>query len=411
MIAMRLTYIASGGALGLVLPFLWVVLQARGFDAGAIGFVSAAAGLSYALAVPVWGHVGDVTLGRARGFQVSAIGAALALIGLGLPLPGVILGAMVVAFIAFESAFSPLGDSLAISILADPSRQYGRIRWLQSLAFAVVAIVAGFVYNLVGYGWLPVLWAAGAALTALALVPLARIPQRREVHLAGRRGGSIRAALSIQPRLPRILIAIAAVYVGIAASSTFLVLRIVALGGQPSDVALVHGVAALTEAPGMLLASWLARRIGLRALFCLGALAYVICMVGWSVLDSPFAIIATRVLSGVGFAALWFACVLTMSVLLPARLQSSGQALYQLIAAGIAGVLANAIGGLVYQQIGAGLFLIAAVVTFIGAILAWLCLPDRTESRAGLVAPADPTITEPSPAGAPVTVTGSPDTA
>ena len=387
--------------MALVLPFLPVLLQARGFDPAGIGFVTAAAGLAYALAVPIWGHVGDVTLGRARGYQVAAIGAALAMIGLGAPLPGVVLGAMVVVFVAFESAFSPLGDSLAIGILPDPARQYGRVRLLQSLSFAVVAILAGFVYDVIGYGWVPLFWAVGAALTAVALVPLARIPQRREVHLSGRRGGSIRAALSIQPRLPGILLAIAVVYVGIAAASTFLTIRVVALGGQASDVALVSGVAALTEVPGMLVSSWLARRIGLRALFCLGALAYAGCMVSWSLLDSPFAIIATRLVSGVGFAALWFACVLTMTVLLPARLQSSGQALYQLIAAGVASVLANAIAGLVYQQVGAGLFAVTAAVSIVGVVLAWLTLPNRAESRTGLMPTADSTVTESPPAGTP----------
>jgi len=346
--------------------------------------VSAIAGTAYAVSVPVWGHLGDVTLGRARAYQVAALGAGVVMLAYSAPLPSVLLAVVVVGFFVFESAFAPLGDALAVSLLPDPGRQYGRVRLLMSLSFAFTAIAAGFLYNQVGYGMVPLLWALGAGATALVLVPLTRVRQRREVRRAGVRGGSIGVALAAQPRLRGILVAIALVYVGISGAATFLALRLVALGGQPSDLALSSGLGALAEVPGILLATWAARRLGLRTLFCASAIVYCACIISWTVLDVPLVIIATRALSGVAFAGLWIACVLTMRVLLPQTLQASGQALYQTVAAGIATVLGNVIGGVIYEQIGAGLFAVLGVIGLVGAVVAWVTLPGGAESRAGL---------------------------
>lgn len=382
--ALRLTFLASGAAMGLLHPFLVVILQTRGFSAPEIGVVTALGGVGFALAVPVWGHLGDVTLGRARAFQFGAIGAGAAMVGLGAPVPGIVIGVMVVVYFAFQSSFSALGDALAVSILPDPGRQYGRIRLLQSLAFAVATISAGFLYNRLGYGPAPLLWGLGALLTAAGLIPLTRIPQRREVRAAGARGGSIRLALASQPRLWGVLVAVGLTYIGIMAGNTYIALRLVALGGQSSDVALSAGLAAFAEIPAMAVGGWLARRIGLRALFAISALVYAVCILSWTILGSPEAILATRLVTGLVFAEIWMACVFTMRVLLPDGLQASGQALYQTTAAGVGSVVANGFGGILYGAVGPGMFAFAAVATFIGAGVAWATLPHAVQSRAGL---------------------------
>ena len=61
------------------------MLSERGFEPAAIGFVTAVSALGFTLAVPVWGHLADVTLGRPRALQVAAIGAGAAMAAFGLP--------------------------------------------------------------------------------------------------------------------------------------------------------------------------------------------------------------------------------------------------------------------------------------------------------------------------------------
>jgi PPP family 3-phenylpropionic acid transporter len=121
----------------------------------------------------------------------------------------------------------------------------------------------------------------------------------------------------------------------------------------------------------------LERRVGLRGLFAGSVLLYVVSLLLWSVLDSPAAIIASRVVSGAGYAGLWISCVMTIQRTLPPRLQGSGQALISITTVGVAGFVANVAGGLVYASRGpAVLFGASAVLAIVGAMVAWGALPD-----------------------------------
>ncbi len=188
-------------------------------------------------------------------------------------------------------------------------------------------------------------------------------------------------ALRVQPRLRGVLLAVLLVNIGIIAGFTFLPLRMVALGGSPSDVALIASVGAFAEIPAMLVAGAVAARIGLRGLVAGSALLYAACFVGWAVLDSPALIIATRFASGFAFAGLWVGAVLTMAVLLPPRLQATGQGLYQVTGFGIAAVVANLVGGQVYASLGAEvLFGGAAALAVAAAIVALVVFPRAGEA-------------------------------
>jgi MFS family permease len=70
--------------------------------------------------------------------------------------------------------------------------------------------------------------------------------------------------------------------------------------------------------------------------------------------------------------------VLTIATLLPGRLQATGQALYQTTAFGLAAILANVTGGIVYGALGPGvLFGAAAVLGVVAALVGWFVLPRR----------------------------------
>jgi MFS family permease len=85
-----------------------------------------------------------------------------------------------------------------------------------------------------------------------------------------------------------VLAVFALAFAGLQGALTFIGIRIVELGGQPSDVAISFGVAALAEIPGLVAAGWLGRRIGLRWLFVASLLLYGLCITSWGIL--PYAV-------------------------------------------------------------------------------------------------------------------------
>ena len=290
--------------------------------------------VAFLLSISGWGHLGDVVLGRARALRVAILGAAALLAVFGLPLPALVIGVAYVAYAACFGAVGPLSDAIAVNAMRDPGREYGRVRGLSSASFAVTTVGLGMLYGAITYAPAPLLFIA----LAIAIAVLAgRLPDVGKATLAAsRRGGAIREVLHLEPRLPRIMLAVGLVHVAVITGFTFLSLRIVALGGGPFEVGASSAVAALAEVGAMVAASRLVPRVGVRTVFSVSAVLYVIALVLWIVLGSPWAIIASRLISGAGYSGLWIATVTTVRQLLPTRLQGSGQALISMTANGAA---------------------------------------------------------------------------
>jgi MFS transporter, PPP family, 3-phenylpropionic acid transporter len=400
--SLRSLYLAVGAAMGSFFPFLVVILAGRGFDPAQIGVATAAASVAYTSTVPAWGHLGDVTLGRARALQLGTIGAAVAVGLFALPLPMLAAAGLVVVFNAFQSSMQPLSDALALAHVPDRGRDYGRVRLLASLAFAVTSVACGVLYDRVGFWATAPVFAVAAAWICLSVIRLREPAPGRTRHrgpddsrptaIAVRPGiaaavpaparrsrlGTAGEALTLQPRLRGVLLAIGLIHVGVLASFTYLPLRITDLGGGPELVALAAGISALAEVPGILLAGAVAARIGLRGLFAVGSVAYAACIASWIVIDAPAAIVATRAITGVAFGGILVASALTIGSLLPRRLQATGQALYQTVAFGLAAIVANLGGGLIYASVGSSLmFALTAAAALGAAVVGAAVLPVR----------------------------------
>ncbi len=408
---LRLLVIAFGVAVGSFYPFIAVILVERGFGAMGVGIVGALGALSFTIAVPAWGHIADVRLGRPRTLVVCALGAAIIVLALNLSLPILVVGVLFVIVWIFQSGFQPLIDAISLNALSD-RRDYARLRLLTSLAVAIVSIGLGFVYDVTGYqivfvlypallvGLMAAAWRvpdigradlhkmtaradtsppATPAPDAAAIARLARV--RRRLVRPTWRFGSVGVALRLAPGLVVVLAAVFLVQVGMIASATFLPIRLVALGGAPSDVALLTGLGAVAEIPALLATGWIVARLGLRGLFALSAVVYAACLASYVVLDTPSLIVATRPLAGAAFAGLVVSAVLSISRLLPRDLQATGQALYQLIAFGVASVVANVLGGIAYTLVGSAVFGIGAVLVLIGAVVGWFALPPSLTAQ------------------------------
>ncbi len=391
MIALRVLNLAIGVAIGVFVPFISVNLASRGFGPAQIGLVASLGALGFTIAVPVWGHLADVRLGRPRTLQVCAIGAGMAVVLLLRDWSMAVIALLFFLYWIFASSWQPLSDALTVNALRGRRGGYERVRLLASLTFAIGAIGAGFLYDQTGYGASSVLLAVGAILIA---VTAAFVPDVGRADLGAHRAGSetpvrtwrlgsVGVALRVAPRLGAVLFVVALLHIGIISGYTFLSLRLVELGGSPSVVALSAGISAFAEVPSMLVAGWIAVRIGLRGLFAVGALLYGVAFLSWAVVGSVGLIIASRILIGFSFASVIVAVVLTIATLLPAELQATGQALFQTTAFGIAAIIANVVGGLLYSTAGhAAVFGLAAVLAVVAAIGGWLVMPRRPGARA-----------------------------
>jgi MFS family permease len=388
--ALRVVYLALGASTASLSVFIAVILQERGLSSQVIGLISGFGALALFGAIAFWGHIGDRVLGRRTTLQLVVVIAIAIALCIGLSPPPILLAILVIGFTCTHGGALALSDALTVNALRDPGRQYGKVRLMASLSFAVATIGVGFTCDRFGYSVTSLFYLFFG--TCLVLAAFAAPADRgaatrsRETSLSevSSRLGSTGTAFRIQPRLLPVLATIAVVAAALTASSTFLSLRLIALGGQASDVALSFGISAFAEIPGIFLAARLSRRFGLRGVFCLSAVAYAAAFASWAVLMSPSAIVATRLLTGFAFAGITYSMVLTMGQLLPRALQATGQALYQGTAAGVASAGGSIIGGVLYGALGAPvLFLTCAGLCVAGGLMALGTLPGRVAVPTG----------------------------
>ena len=389
MLPLRLVVLALGVALGVFYPFIPVILAARGFSPAQIGLVASIGAIGFTIAVPVWGHIADVQLGRSRTLQLCAIGGAAAVGALLGSWPSIVIALLFMAYWIFESSWQPLADALTVNLV--DRRRYARIRLLTSLSFAISSIAAGFFYDSAGFD-------AAYPLAVVASIAIAvaagSVPDigRADLAQADERGtsssrlrpslGSAGVALRVAPRLGLVLLAVMLVNITIISGFTYLPLRLGDLGSPPSDVALSAGISAIAEIPAMLVAARVAQVIGLRGMFLGSALVYGAATASWIVLDSAQLIIATRLITGVAFAWILVCVVLTIARLLPSELQATGQSLYQTFAFGFGAIIANIVGGQLYEGIGHGaVFGLGTVLAVLAAAMGWIVFPRDARTR------------------------------
>ena len=385
---LRAPYLATGAATGVLLPFVAPILASRGFSAQSIGFLLAITSAAIVVAAPIWGQVGDVVLGRRRTLQWAVFIAAVAstLLGGRLALP--LVGAAIATQYLLQTAFSALLDSIAMHALGNERHRYGHLRLLQSLSYAIAAFIAGVIYDWAGYGAVSLVFPV-TAVALLILLQTVRDPPRTKLRAWAVASATLPglefsvAALRAAPRSMGALAAILLASVGLVAANVFLPLRLHDLGAPPSVIALSATASALFEIPVMLLGRRSVERLGLRGFFALGCLMYFVAVASWIVVDDPMVLVASRVLTGLGYGSFTVSSVVAVGVLLPEELQASGQALRQSAISAVA-VVGYFCGGFIYGLLGsAAFFAIAACGPVFGGILAWRWLPARNDPALG----------------------------
>lgn len=394
-------FLLQGAATGLLLPFVVPILSERGVDPVGIGLVLGLSAATTLAAYPAWGVLADTRLGRVPVLRLSAAIAAIA--GLAIAAGGAEIAVVAVAVCGVSvgaSPWGPVSDAVALESLGAASSDYGRIRRWGSLGWAVSAVAGGALYVALGPAAPPVAFAAaslgvavvvGRPTTRPGMVtrpagegarPLEGGPPKAELTAPQPGLHDLLGLLRASPALVGFWVGIFVVSCGGSAAGSFLPLAILDSGGGPLLIGLAAALPALVEIPFFSGTGAIAGRIGLRGLFVVGSVATALQFAVVAVAPDPWVITGVRTIDGAAFALRYAAIVLVVGACLPDRYRALGQSTTWLIAGGIAPILADPVGGLVYGHWGGpALFAAAAITVTIGAAIVFVVL-DRPLFRA-----------------------------
>ncbi len=347
---LRLFYFLYYGSIGAFLPYLAPYLKGLGFSGAEIGTVQMVGPLVTGPAALAWALAADRLGAPGRVLAMATLWALAAIAFLPLAhTPGA-----VAAVLFFNSlgaaAVVPLVDSVAVEwVRTRPGLAYARIRLFGSLGFIAVAQGLGLLLSArgdrpgdVAVPLAVVVAVAGYAVTARGLPA----PPRP----GGRPGLADLRALLADRRLLVLLLASALHWAGCAPYHVFYGVFVRDLGLPAAATGLGMAVGVSAEVLVLLAFSRLQRRFSPRALF---ALAFAATSLRWWLLSrsgGPVSVVGLQVLHGLTFGAFWGSAVEAMSVLVPARLRSTGQALFGAVVFGGGNALGYQLSGLGYDH-------------------------------------------------------------
>ena len=376
LLLLGLTYFLYFGQLGVLVPYLGVFLDGRGFTSEQIGELFAIITFARIFGPNIWATLADKS---GRGLSILQFGCFLTVACFSLIFVFQGFWGITLAFalmMMFWTAVLPQLEVITLNSVNSDSARYSRIRLWGSIGFIVLTVLAGKSIDVFS-SEAPV-YASMLVLSALFLSTLLlRAPEKKEV--AHQESGSIWSKVSGRAFVCFILSAILlqvsfGPYYGFFA----LYMRDLGFSGQMTGGLVALGVGA--EIVIFLLAGRLISIFGVK---CILIISLLLTALRWFCLayyaqHTPV-LVFSQTLHAFGFGMTHAASMHFIHRYFGPKYQSRGQALYVSIAFGVGGALGSYFAGQMWQQ-GAGAittFMFAAITGLAGALIL-LLVSSRT---------------------------------
>ncbi len=388
---LSLFYFFYFASLGALVPYWALYLDARGFDAAAIGQLMGLLMAAKVVAPNLWGWLADRRERRMPVVRAGALGAAAAFALLLHPGGYAWTAAAMLLFGAFWQACLPQFEAVTFGHLRERPHAYTRIRLWGSLGFIAAVAGMGPLLERWGLGLLPAALLALLAAIALAAWAVPEPPPEPapgpppEPPLSGQAPAAARDGLGRvlrQRRVLGLLLVCFLMQAGHGPYYTFFSLYLEGLGHPRWLVGQLWALGVAAEVLLFLAMPALLRRWSLEGLLLasllLAALRWT--LVAW-LAGSLAVLLLAQLLHAATFGLYHGAAIQLVHRLFPGRLQGRGQALYSSLSFGAGGALGAWAAGALWEGLGpAWTYQGAALLSLAGAAAARLLLAGNAPS-------------------------------
>jgi PPP family 3-phenylpropionic acid transporter len=359
-------YTAQFVVIGIQIPFFPVWLDARGFDARAIGLVLAASRIAPVLVIPVATRLAD-RFGAVRGTLIATVAVAIVAYAAAALADGLILiaAAAVIGSVAFSMTF-PLGDAYSLRALAERGRSYGSVRMWGSAAFIAANVAGGVILGLIAPASLIWLLLGTYGATLVAAIGLARPSADVTSHPTE---ATVHGPLWKSPAFIAVALASALIQSSHAVFYGFSALDWAAQGLSGTTIGLLWAIGVTAEIGLFAWSGRLPRAIGPAELVCIGAggavLRWLLLMVELPHIALPF----VQCLHGLSFAATHLGTMQLITRIAPRHMAATAQGDVSALGGVVMG-LSLSLAGVLFQAVGSVAYAAMAIVAALGGIAA-----------------------------------------
>ncbi len=353
------------GAGAMITPFLSLYLRSRGLSGGELGMIWAVGPLVTVLTQPLWGLISDAK-GRRPVFLVLL--AASSLVAL-LYLPAFsfwhfLLVAILVAL--FRSPVGAILDSFVLEYLEEHREraEYGKARLWGAVGWSSLSYVAG---KLVGLFGLPIMFVLNCLGYGVTFGLGTRVREAKSMEMKRLEFAQLGVLLRDR-RLILFLLCILLLQVATSSMLSFFSIYLDTIGASASLIGTAFLLEGLSEIPIFFLSGWFISRVGAKWGVVVGATAYTIRMLAYSLIRVPEVALVFQLLHGLSFSLFFASAVNYVDSLVPKNLRTTGQSLLSATYWGIGAILGNSLAGWLFDAVGVfHLFRVGSLIAVIAA--------------------------------------------
>jgi PPP family 3-phenylpropionic acid transporter len=345
---LNVMYFVVFGSLACFSPFFPVYLQQRNLSYTEIGIALAVNSIIGVVFQPIWGFITDKYFNKRFTLIMTITVSALLVFNFNFSKGFYTIIIITILFTIFQSPIIAVNDAYCYEIIdVHKEIQYGRVRLMGSIGFALTSLVLGSIIKKSGVGYSYFAYMLMAAVAVFVLKNIQYKGKSIENKINSKDVYNFIKSKSF------IIFCLSALIASIAwnGSNNYISVLIQKTGGDTSKVGVVWFIIALSELPAFFFGNKIFKKYGVVNVYLFSLILYGIRFFSVSFCTNYIFVLAIQVLQGVTFPLYLMATIQYVSDIVPSEARASALTTFNAITMGAGGFLGNIGGGIALEYI------------------------------------------------------------
>ena len=339
---LNILYLVFYGALAGYYPFLTVYMSDRGLSYTQIGIAYAITSLISVVAQPIWGYITDKYSTKKKILIITMAGSSI-IINAFVFASGfsMVVSAMIVLFI-FQSPISSIMDAYTYEIIEEHREiQYGRIRLMGSIGYAVFSLLIGNFIKATNIN---------SSFYTYFIMLLMGIFVIKGINFKGKSQKQRLSLNDIKEVLKKknfivFLFSICLMSIALGTNGSYISVLIEKTGGDVSNLGMLWFMVAMSELPIFFFGGKLLKKYGDLNVFIFAIFVYMARFFLGGICTNYQQVMVLQLLQGISFPLYLMGSLQYLNKIVPAKMRTSSMTLYAAFGGGLGGFIGNIMGG------------------------------------------------------------------
>lgn len=347
-IKLNILYFTVFGLLACYSPYLTPYFKEKGLDYSQIGILLAINSLIGVLAQPIWGMITDKYTSKKATLIITMLTSGILAFGFIIFRSFYSILFLIITFVFFQSSIMSVNDANTYDLIdVYGNIQYGKIRLMGSIGYALTSLVLGAIIKFTNAGAQFLVYFA-YAVAGMFLLGTINVKSSRAVSSINM--GDI---VSIINNKRFVLISLSGLIANIAygAFGNYVPVLVEETGGDIASLGVMWFIIAMSELPGFFFESRLMKKYGTLNIYVIGIIFYIIRYFLTSLCTNYQLVILIQIFQGITFPFYISATLQYVKDIVPPETRTTAITAFTAVTSGIGGFIGNMGGGFLLQTI------------------------------------------------------------